>query len=271
MSFTSHEIAFLQDLVVKGSGQKAASSTSRSLGQHYGMGQHVGSRFIFTESDAARARQMLSNANIPIEPPSTGLRRAEAARNNPAREKAGTLAPHEDSIAVKAVHGHCDLEGQPVASQGYQVLTLEQALKVRADVLLVVENLESLRFLERNSWIDYEGKAVLGVFRGDGVFRADVAMRLVEASSPIVWAYFDFDPAGIGLSGKLPRIQRILLPSEAVLVSAARRANQVHLYADQAEQWGRTLSSDTRPLIQRPWELLRQLRVGLAQELMDLL
>ncbi|MGC4367041.1 DUF7281 domain-containing protein [Hydrogenophaga sp. R2] len=271
MSYTSHEIAFLQDLVAKGSGQKAASSTSRSLGQHYGMGQHIGSRFTFTEADSARARQMLVNASIPIEPPSTGLRRAEAARNNPAREKAGTLAPHENSIAVKVAHGHCDLDGHPVATQGYQVLTLEQALNVRADVLLVVENLESLRFLERNRWIDYEGKAVLAVFRGDRTLRTDVVARFIESSSAPVWAYFDFDPAGLGMSAKLPRLQRILLPPEAALASAARNANQVHLYADQVGQWSRALTSDKRPMVLRPWALLRQLRVGLAQELMDIL
>lgn len=271
MSYTAHEIAFLQDLVAKGSGQKAASSTSRSLGQHYGMGQHIGSRFTFTEADAARARQMLVNANIAIEPPSTGLRRAEAGQNNPAREKAGTLPPHGDSIAVKAAHGHCDLDGLPVATQGYQVLTLEQALSVRADVLLVVENLESLRFLERNRWIDYESKAVLAVFRGDRTLRADVVARLIESSSAIVWAYFDFDPAGLGMSAKLPRLQRILLPPEAALIRTARQANQVHLYADQAGQWSRALTSDKRPMVQRPWKLLRQLRVGLAQELMDIL
>lgn len=271
MSYTSHEIAFLQDLVAKGSGQKAASSTSRSLSQHYGMGDHIGSRFTFTEADAARARQMLANANIPIVPPSTGLRRAEAARNNPAREKAGTLAPHKDSIAVKAAHGHCDLDGHPVATQGYQVLTLEQALRVRADALLVVENLESLRFLERNRWIDYEGKAVLAVFRGDRTLRADVVARFIEGSGATLWAYFDFDPAGLGMSAKLPRLQRILLPPEATLVSAARKANQVHLYADQAGQWSRALTSDKRAMVQRPWKLLRQLRIGLAQELMDVL
>ncbi len=271
MTYTSHEIAFLQHLVAKGSGQKVASATSRSLGQHYGMGQHTGSRFIFTEADAARARLMLVNANIPIEPPITGLRRAEAARNNPAREKAGTLAPHEDSIAVKTAHGHCDLDGHPVANQGYQVLTLEQAIRVRADVLLVVENLESLRFLERNLWIDYEGQAVLAVFRGDRTLRVDTVARFIESSGAPVWAYFDFDPAGLGMSAKLPRLRRILLPPEAALVHAARKANQVHLYADQAGQWSRTLTSDRRPMVQRPWRLLRQLRVGLAQELMDML
>jgi hypothetical protein len=271
MSYTSHEIAFLQDLVAKGTGQKAASSTSRSLSQHYGMGQHIGSRFIFTEVDAVRARQMLANANIPIEPPSTRLRRAEAALNNPAKEKAGTLAPHEDSIAVKAAHGNCDLEGQPVPAQGYQVLTLEQALRVRADVLLVVENLESLRFLERNRWIDYEGKTVLAVFRGDRTLRADVVARFIESNSATVWAYFDFDPAGLGMSAKLPRLQRILLPPEAALTRTARQANQVHLYADQVGQWSQALTSDKRPIVQRPWGLLRHLRVGLAQELMDLL
>lgn len=269
MSLSSREIAFLHDLVAKGSGQKAASSTSKELNLHYGMGQHVGSRFVFTEADAVRARQMLANANISLEPASAAVRRADAALNNPAQEKAGTLAPHWDSVAVKSAHGHCDLEGQPVAYKGYQVLTLEQALKVRTDVLLVVENLESLRFLERNRWIDYQGLAVLAIFRGDGVFRADVVARLLEASSIAVWAYFDFDPAGLGMAAKLPRLQRILLPRETELASAARRANQVHLYADQAKQWSQRLTSDQRPLVQRPWGLLSQLRIGLAQELMD--
>lgn len=271
MSLSSREIAFLQGLVAKGSGQKAASSTSRELHLHYGMGQHAGSRFVFTEADATRARQMLANAHIPLEPASAALRRADAALNNPAQEKAGTIAPHWNSIAIKSAHGQCDLDGQPVASKGYQVLTLEQALKIRADVLLVVENLESLRFLERNRWIDYQGLAVLAIFRGDGVFRADVVTRLLETSSIGVWAYFDFDPAGLGMAAKLPRLQRILLPREADLASATRRANQVHLYADQAHQWSQSLTSDERPLVQQPWGLLRQLRIGLAQELMDAL
>ena len=269
MSLSSRDIAFLRDLVAKGSGQKGATLTSEHFHRHYGMGQHVGKQFVFSQTDADRARQMLANAGVASEPTGRPLRRAQAGLNNPSQEKAGTLAPHQDSIAIKAAHGRCECKGHPTPTLGYQVLTLEQAGEIRADALLVVENLESLRFLERNRWIDFQALAVLAIFRGDGVFRADVVASLLETSSAPVWAYFDFDPAGLGMAARLPRLQRVLLPSEDVLESAARRANQVHLYADQVEQWGKSLASDNRSMILRPWSLMRKLRVGLAQELMD--
>lgn len=269
MSFSSRDIAFLQDLVAKGSGQKGASQASQHFCRHFGMGQHVGSRFVFNEADADRAHQMLAIAGVAIEPAGQPLRRAQAGLNNPSQEKAGTLAPHQDSIAVKAAHGRCECKGDPVPALGYQVLTLEQACEIRADVLLVVENLESFRFLERNRWIDYQELAVLAIFRGDGAFRANLVSRLLEASSAPVWAYFDFDPAGLGMAARLPRLQRVLLPPDEVLERAARQANQVHLYADQIGQWGKSLTSDDRSMVQPPWSLLRKLRVGLAQELMD--
>lgn len=271
MSLSSRDIAFLQDLVAKGSGQKGASQASQHFCRHFGMGQHVGSRFVFNQADADRAHQMLTIAGVAIEPAGQPLRRAQAGLNNPSQEKAGTLAPHQDSIAVKAAHGRCECNGYPVPAVGYQVITLEQAREIRADVLLVVENLESFRFLERNRWIDYQELAVLAIFRGDSVFKADVVSSLLAASTVPVWAYFDFDPAGLGMAAKLPRLQRVLLPNQEVLASAARQANQAHLYADQLEQWGRLLSSEDRALIQQPWNLLRKLRVGMAQELMDLL
>lgn len=271
MSLSSRDIAFLQDLVVKGSGQKVASQASHHFCRHFGMGQHVGSRFVFSQADGDRARQMLTIAGVAIGPTLQPLRRAQAGLNNPSQEKAGTLAPHQDSIAVKAAHGRCGYMGSLVPAVGYQVLTLEQACEIRADVLLVVENLESFRFLERNRWIDYQDLAVLAILRGDGVFKADGVSILLESSSTPVWAYFDFDPAGLGMASKLPRLQRVLLPDEDALVSAARKSNQVHLYADQLDQWGRILSSDHRPMIQQPWSLMRKLRLGIAQEFIDIL
>jgi hypothetical protein len=271
MSLSSRDIAFLQDLVSKGAGQKGASAASLHFCLHFGMGQHLGSRFVFSQADADRAQQMLVIAGVAIEPAGQPLRRAQAGLNNPAQEKAGTVAPHQDSIAVKAAHGRCVLMDSPVPAVGYQVLTLEQACAIRADVLLVVENLESFRFLERNRWIDYQDLAVLAILRGDGIFKADSVSSLLEASSAPVWAYFDFDPAGLGMAAKLPRLQRVLLPDEELLARSARKANQVHLYADQLDQWGRTLSSDHRSMIQQPWALMRKLRLGIAQELMDLL
>jgi len=269
MSFNAREIAFLQHLVATGSGQKGVSLASRHFHRHFGMGRIVGQAFVFAEKDAQIARQLLINAGLPLSPPDQEIRRSEAARNNPADEKSGTLAPHQDSIAIKTAHGLCDLDGQPVASVGYQVLTLEQSLRVRADALLLVENLESMRFLERNRWIEFDGLSVLAVFRGDRLLRPDVAASFLDASSLPVWAYFDFDPAGLGLAARLPRLDRILLPDEARLAAAARKANQVHLFADQIAQWGPSLALDGREIVKRPWALMQLLRLGLAQEIMD--
>lgn len=270
MSYTAREIAFLRDMAAKGVGQKTASHLSRHFHSHFGLGHHAGRQYLFDEADASRARQMLANARIALEFPSEELRRADAEQNNPADEKSGTVAPHSDSIAIKTAHGRCECDGLPVASVGYQVITSQQASRIRADVLLVVENLESFRFLERNRWIDYQGKDVLAVFRGDRYLKADLALKLIDGRPEPVWAYFDFDPAGLGMASKLPRLQAILLPpNEESLIFAVREKRQFHLYSESLSQWRMTLDSDTRPLIQKPWSVLRPLKSGLSQEHMD--
>lgn len=135
--------------------------------------------------------------------------------------------------------------------------------------MLVVENLESFRFLERNRWIDYQGKSVLAIFRGDNGFRADAALKAIESRADPVWAYFDFDPAGLGMASGLPRLERLLLPPEPVLSASARRANQVHLFSDQIAQWAPTLDADNREIFKAPWRHMQLMCMGLAQEHMD--
>ena len=269
MSFTHSQIAFLRHLASRGAAEKSTSLAAEYFHVHHGLGRRAGSRFQYEEPDAARARLLLANRNIALTTPDQALRRSDSSLNNPTQEKSGTLAPHHDSVAVKAAHGRCSLDGSLVAAHGYQVITLEQACSVKAEVLLVVENLESFRFLERNRWIDYQGMDVLAVFRGDNVFKANAAMSLITSRAEPVWAYFDFDPAGMGMASGLPRLERLLLPEDEALISAARRANQVHLYADQLDQWGPIMQGNEKSVAARHWHLLRSLRLGLAQEHMD--
>ena len=80
MSFSSREVAFLQDLAAKGSGYKGVSLVSQHFHHHFGMGQRVGSQFEFSQVDADRALQMLVNAGVATEPTGRTLRRAEARR-----------------------------------------------------------------------------------------------------------------------------------------------------------------------------------------------
>lgn len=271
MSFSHSQITFLRHLAARVATEKAATQAADFFHTQHGLGQRAGSRYLYGEIDADRARQLLINRGIALVSPVQALRRSDAANNNPGNEKSGTLSPHYDSVAIKTAHGQCLLEGVPVARTGYQVVTLGQANSVRADVLLVVENLESFRFLERNCWIDFQDKDVLAVFRGDNVFRANGATKVIESRSEPVWAYFDFDPAGLGMAAHLLRLDRLLLPTEAILCAAARRSNQVHLFADQIAQWATTLDADGRELIKAPWRHMQRIRMGLAQEYMDVL
>lgn len=269
MNFTHSQITFLRHLASHGSIEKLASAAAEFFHTHHGLGRRAGSRFLYAQADSDRAVQMLSNRGISVAQPEQGLRRRDSFLNNPTSEKSGTLSPHHDSVAVKIASGHSRAQGLCEAGFGYQVLTAEQAISVATDVLLVVENLESFRFLERNPWIQYEGKDVLAIFRGDNFLRADTAIKVIESRREPVWAYFDFDPAGLGMASRLPRLERLLLPSEPILSTSTRRANQVHLFADQLAQWSATLDADDREIICAPWRHMKHLRLGLAQEHMD--
>ncbi|MDR7152040.1 hypothetical protein J2W49_004016 [Hydrogenophaga palleronii] len=271
MNFTHYQITFLRHLASGVAAEKAATQAADFFHTQHGLGQRAGSRYLYGEIDTDRARQLLINRGIALASAVQALRRSDAANNNPGNEKSGTLSPHFDSVAIKTAHGQCLLERVPVARSGYQVVTLDQANSVRTDVLLVVENLESFRFLERNCWIDFQEKSVLAVFRGDNVLRADIATRLLESRTEPVWAYFDFDPAGLGMAARLPRLERLLLPPEGILSAAARRSNQVHLFADQMAQWATTLDADGREMLTTPWRHMQRIRMGLAQEHMDAL
>lgn len=269
MNLTHFQIAFLRHLAMRGPTEKDASASAEFFNVQHGLGRRAGSTFIYTQDDADRAAQMLSNRHIAVIPSEQVLRRADAVLNNLGNEKSGTLSPHQDSVAIKTAHGQCLLEGDPVPLIGYQVVTLAQAQSVRADAMLVVENLESFRFLERNRWIDYQGKSVLAIFRGDNGLRADAALKVIESRTDPVWAYFDFDPAGLGMASRLPRLVRLLLPPEPILSALARRANQVHLFSDQRAQWAPTLNADNREIFKGPWRHMQRMCMGLAQEHMD--
>ncbi|QCB46942.1 hypothetical protein [Hydrogenophaga sp. PAMC20947] len=271
MSFSYSQIAFLRNLAARGAIEKGASASAEFFLTQHGLGLRAGSRFVYSKEDAERAAQMLVNRRIAAVSPEKTLRRIDAVLNIAGSEKSGTLSPHYDSVAIKTAHGRCLLDANSVPQIGYQVLTHEQSVSVRADALMVVENLESFRFLERNRWLDYLGKDVLAIFRGDNGLRADAALKVIEARKEPVWAYFDFDPAGLGMASRLPRLERLLLPCEGSLETSARQANQVRLFADQTMQWSPTLDADSREIIRTPWRHMQRLRLGLAQEYMDAL
>lgn len=267
MDLSPAQITFLRRLVNLQVGTVGTSQAAEFFYQDQRLGSPRGRQFNFTAEDWARARRILDAHGIPIEEPRI-RRRADATLRAGVSEKDGSLAPHGDSIPVKVAAGDCRLGNTPLQAQGYMVMTADQVCAINADRLLIVENLENFRWLERNAWIDYQGLNVLALYRGDNRFKLNEVRDVIEARKEPVWAFFDFDPAGLGMASQLPRLERLVLPPESALRNLSRKADQAHLYAQQVDQWRQHLDACKNPDIQSAWAELQRLRVGLAQELM---
>ena len=269
MTLTPIQIQFLRRLA----NEKPATSTSSKVAEFFSVDQRigirVGRRFEYSSRDHDRADLLLVNHGLSLVSLPAGATRAQAIGRPGISEKVGTAAPHANSIAVKCANGICRLGEESIPHTGYAVLTLEQALLVRADRIMVVENLESFRWLARTSWIDYEDFNVLAIYRGDPRFKVDDAQRMVLARPEPVWAFFDFDPAGLGMSLDLPRLERLILPPHDSLTCLVRSADAGHLYSDQLEQYKGTLDGLTSGPVCEAWRLMKSLRSGLLQEWMD--
>jgi len=110
---------------------------------------------------------------------------------------------------------------------------------------------------------------VLAVQHGDTLFHHGKVRRFLQLRTEPVWAYFDFDPAGLGLASGMPRLERVMLPPVKPLTDLARRAQQVDLFVKSLGQWSASLELEVNPLIRPHWELMKSLRLGLSQEFMD--
>ncbi len=138
-------------------------------------------------------------------------------------EKVFSRRPHSNSVALRTAHGDCDLDGAGLKTPGggHMVLNTEDAMRVRCDRILSVENLETFRHLHRYAWITDGRGDTLAIFRGDPTFSLADAAKVFAARGELVDAFVDFDPAGLFIAASLPRLA-LILPDERWLISAIR-------------------------------------------------
>ena len=182
-----------------------------------------------------------------------------------------SVAPHAGSVAIKCI-GRCllDTDVLLVPEGSYLVVTPELGRRIKCERLLFVENLETFRRLERYEWIDFEGRAVMAVFRGDSVLSTGDALHLLRHRSEPVWAFVDFDPAGLLIANSLPsdRLERIIVPTWPTLRQLANTLRGRQLFDDHQQQARLTLEQATHPVIQEAWGVLSELQCGVTQERM---
>lgn len=271
MSLTVGQVTFLQRLVAEAPEHRREGPSALLFVEHHRLGQRLGRSVVYTEHDHRRAASILTNHGLPLTAAGQGGSRADMRDRPGLSEKSAAASPHDDSVAVKTAAGHCTIGEVALACPpgAYAVLTRESARAVKADVILVVENLETFRWLDRYLWLDFCGANVLAIYRGDRAVSVGDALEVVRARSEQVWTFSDFDPAGLGIAASMPRLQRLMLPDAAWLEVATKKAERYDLFADQLAQNESLLDRSPSPDIQAAWRLLKSLKRGFPQEWMQ--
>lgn len=269
MFFSGTQIRFLQDLIQDRPSTRPAGHASGFFCEHYGIGISVGRRIEYNEKHFQKAEQLLRSHDLPVSVPSDASRADIAANYGGLSEKSFSVAPHEKSVALRFI-GACTLEEGTVSSPpgSYMVCTPEMAHRITCDAIMLVENFETFRTLERYAWIDVEGQAVLVVYRGDP--RLSLSLDFVHERREPLWAFVDFDPAGLAIANALPhdRLQRLILPSLSWLEQASQNLRGRALF-EQQKQYTRVLDASSHDLIRSWWGEMRRLRSAVVQEHMQ--
>ena len=267
MSFSPAEVKFLQRLVADRPGRRADGVAALLFCKNSRIGVAYGRHIEYVEADFEKAEKLLLANGLPVVELQPGASRADAAVYPGLSEKAQSKAPASDAVCLKFM-GDCRLDGRALYAPpgGYLVMTTRQALQIQVDELLVVENLETFRWIEDYRWIDGGGKSVMVIYRGDRDNSVRDSMDVIAQRTEPTNAFFDFDPAGLGMAAGLPRLARLLLPEPEWLRAAAKGSRAMELYAKSSDQWEATLDGCSDESIGRAWALLKEMRAGVAQE-----
>jgi hypothetical protein len=271
MAFTAVQISFLQRLVEERAQSRNTSAAAEYFSEHYSLGKVLGRWVEYTEAHFAAAENLLLANQLPVRALGTNATRAQAAGYGGMSEKDFSLAPHADSVAVKGL-GRCMFGGNPLNTPlgAYMVLTVEQAMQVTCERVMVVENLETFRYLQAYSWIDLQGLSVLAIYRGERDLSNKDAGELVRSRSEPIWGFFDFDLAGLVMANALPdeRFERLLLPNSDWLEKAADSARGRQLFDRQASHYEHLLNGVAHPELAAAWRLMKRLQSAVTQERM---
>lgn len=257
---------FLQRLVADTPERRPLGRSATWFAEHFGLGTIFARHVEYLPRHIDQARELLRAHGLPVQatPDSS---RADSAQYPGQSEKSQSRSPWSDSVAAKMFGGLPSQLPMRMPAGAYAVLSVEQALGLPCSRLLVVENLETFRQLEAYKWLRLaEGPATLAVFRGDSRFNGADAAQVIEQRIEPVWAFMDFDPAGLGLAAALPRLEQVVLPSEAWLRQAARGARALELFERSHAQYSSVLDAASHRQVRAAWELQRTWRAGVAQE-----
>ena len=251
------------------------SKTLRGFLDDYNIGWIKGATCCFDAPSKARIRELLLAQGIPPETPPDawdGLTRAESLALGRDEKWAGGPA-RRDRVAVKTLPGRPLLIGrEPILLPPrchLEADALEIAGTVQHDTVLLVENWECFDRIHAVQ-LDFStaGPNPLVLWRGgSGEARADASQNFLKTLNRPVWAFVDYDPAGLVIAATLPGLQSIIAPVASVLAELLEKHGLEDRYCAQLPAAAPSLDRSRHPAVAYLWPLLRQSGRALPQEI----
>lgn len=251
------------------------SKTLRGFLDDYHIGWTKGASYCFDATAKASIRALLQAQGIaPETPPDAwdGLTRVESLALGRNEKWAGGPA-RRDRVAVKT------LPGRPLLIGHESILlpprchleadTLEIAGNVQHDTVLLVENWECFDRIHAVQ-LDFSpaGANPLVIWRGgSGEARADASQRFLKTLNRPVWAFVDYDPAGLVIAATLPGLHGIIAPETAVLAELLDKHGLEDRYRMQLPAAAPSLDRTGHPSVALLWPMLREAGRALPQEI----
>jgi len=260
--------------------QSAEARFPRSKGlsqfqQDYNIGSVIGASLHFSPQDKAEVRALLlttEGVDADTTDPAQwdGLSRTDSLAWG-SNEKLTHSAVRQQRVAVKHLPQQTLLLGEIplILPEGSNLDVHWRAVAQQSqhNSVLVVENWEAFERIHQ-ARLDFSiaGESPMVVFRGSPVYQQNHVMALLEALQRPVFAFVDFDPAGLVLAQGLPCFQDIILPPMTVLESHLQVCTNHERYQKQLPQTAQALESSQHATIGRAWAMLKRYGVALPQE-----
>lgn len=252
------------------------SKTLRDFLDEYHIGWTKGASYCFDATAKARIRALLQAQGIAPETPAEawdGLTRAESLALGRDEKWSGGPA-RRDRVAVKT------LPGRPLLI-GREPILLPPRSHLEADALEIVGNVQHDTVLLVENWecfdrihvvrLDFSaaGTNPLVIWRGgSGEARADASQNLLKTLNRPVWAFVDYDPAGLVIAATLPGLQGIIAPEASDLAELLEKHGLEDRYRAQLPAAAPSLDRCGHPAVSLLWPLLRQAGRALPQEIL---
>jgi len=241
----------------------------------YNIGQRVGASLVFSDADKEDIRKLLLategiDATTTVPDQWNGLSRAESLAHG-GNEKLTDASVRSDRVAVKALPGRpLLLDGQHVTLPAGANLDLNWRWLVSNSghtTVLLVENWEAFDSIHQVTFnLSRSGENPLVVFRGSPVYRQDHVMSLLNALSLPVFAFVDYDPAGLVIAQSLPYFAGLITPSPDDLEEALVTTKNYQRFRSQLLGAQALLNTSSLPDIVKCWNLLQSHGKALPQE-----